>query len=89
MNILAIYLSAILPLHCVDELQFFPRDGNAIISKNCSCSRSLISDIKPKFAFENFENFVRWNNKFRKSQVLLNKVVVMVTPDILGTKGIF
>ena len=48
----------------------------------------LVSDIKSDFTFKNFENFVmrkhmkRYN--FREARVLLNKLVVMVTPGNLG-----
>ena len=51
----------------------------------------LISDIQSHLAFENVLEISLlgniWNDKFRKSLVLLNKLVAVVTPDILGDQG--
>ena len=48
----------------------------------------LILNIKSDFTSENFKNFVIrkhiWIDNFRKSRVLLNKLVAVVTPDNLG-----
>ena len=49
----------------------------------------LISNIKSDFTFENFKNFVVRKHKFRKSQVLLNNLFAMVTPEILGNQKYF
>ena len=49
----------------------------------------LFSNINPDFTFENFYNFVirkHINDNFRKSRVLLDKLVAMVTPDNLGNQ---
>ena len=50
-------------------------------------------NIKSEFTFENFKIFaIRniWNNNFRKSRVLPDKLIAMVTPDNLGNqKNIF
>ena len=46
----------------------------------------LVSNIKSDFTFENFENFVIRKHNFRKSRVLPDKLVVMVTPNNLGNQ---
>ena len=49
----------------------------------------LFSDIKSCFTFKNFENFVinLWNDDFRKSRVLLNKLDAMVRDPLIGGGG--
>ena len=49
----------------------------------------LVSNIKSDFTFENFQNFVireHIYNNFRKSRVLPDKPVAMVTLDNLGNQ---
>ena len=51
----------------------------------------FISDIKSDFTFENFQNFVvrkhtERNDNFRKSRVLLDKLVAVVKLEILRSQ---
>ena len=46
----------------------------------------LVSNIKSDFPYENFQNFVIWKDNFRKSRVLPDKLVAVVTPDNLGNQ---
>ena len=49
----------------------------------------LVSNIKFDFTFENFKISFKgniWNENFRKSRVLPDKLVPMVTPDNLGNQ---
>ena len=49
----------------------------------------LVSNITFDFTFENFKNFVSrkyWNENFRKSRVLIDKLLAMVIPDNLGNQ---
>ena len=44
----------------------------------------LVSNIKSDFRFEVKRNI--WNDNVRKSRVLPDKLVIMVTPDNLGNQ---